>query len=257
MLAQDARMSDPEVRLLLHRYRETGEVRYRNQVVEGHQWLAVLCARRMIRRSESLDDLAQVASIGVMHAAERFDPAFDVLLRTYASATVEGELRRHYRGTWRLRVSRGVQELNLEVTAAIDHLTTTRRSSPTLKDVAVYLGRPYADVVDAYLVGANHRPASLDTPSGDVDEAFEHPALGVDDTALDGVADRTLVEALLARLPPRERVVVELRFIGQLSQTEIGRRLGLSQAHVSRLLQSALRRMRILAEPSTSQLADT
>jgi RNA polymerase sigma-B factor len=247
MIDQALRMSDARATELIRCYRESGDVAYRNMVVEGHEWLAVMCARRMMRRSEPFDDLVQVASIGVLNAAERFDPAYGVLFRTFASATADGELRRHYRGTWRLRVSRGLQELHLQVAAAIDHLTALNQASPTMYEVAAYLDRPYDDVVEAFAVGASHQPASLDaTPVGDGDQSYR-AALGVEDAHLGSVVDRTFLDQLMARLPERERVIVRYRFVDQLSQSEIAQLLGLSQAHVSRLLRTALGRLRALA----------
>ena len=242
----DERMTDERACDLIRTYRETGDVRYRNEVIEGHHWLAVVCARGLRRRSESLDDLVQVASIGLLKATERFDPSFGVLFRTFASATVDGELRRHYRGTWRLRVSRGLQELHLQVSAAIDHLTQQNQASPTLQQVAEYLQRPYDDVLDAFVVGASHRPVPLESPS-DESGTRERSALGCVDEDLAGVVDRTYVEGLMARLPERERRIVECRFVLQLTQSEIAQELQLSQAHVSRLLRSAIDRMRALA----------
>jgi RNA polymerase sigma-B factor len=242
----DERMTDEMACELIRTYRETADVRYRNEVVNGHHWLAVVCARGMMRRSESLDDLVQVASIGLLKATERFDPSFGVLFRTFASATIDGELRRHYRGTWRLRVSRGLQELHLQVSAAIDHLTQQNQASPTLQEVAAYLRRPYDDVLDAFVVGASHRPAPLESHSDDA-VARERAELGGDDEELSRVVDRTYVEGLMARLPERERRIVECRFVLQLTQSEIAQELELSQAHVSRLLRSAIDRMRALA----------
>jgi RNA polymerase sigma-B factor len=239
------RLSDEETARLLTEYRRTGDIALRNRVIEAHAWLAVVCARRLVRRDESLDDLSQVASIGILKAADRFDPSFGVLFRTYASATALGELRRHYRDSWRIRVSRGTQELHLQVVAAIDHLTSERRSSPTLQDVAEYLGRSFDDVLDAYVAGTNHRPAPLhpvgDDASGD---GHEPAALGHVDPGFDHALDRAEVGRLVAGLPAREREIVILRFVCELSQSEIAERLGISQVHVSRLLRRSIEQMR-------------
>jgi RNA polymerase sigma-B factor len=257
MIHDEVRMSDREATELIEKYRRTGDVQYRNQVVEGHAWLAAVCARRMVRRSEPLDDLVQVASIGILQAAERFDPSFGVLFRTFASATAEGELRRHYRGTWRIRVARGLQELHLQVSAAIDHLTSTRQASPTLHEVAEFLGKPYDDVVDAYVAGASHQPAPLEPRTDESDEIHESSALGRIDADFDRVVDRYFLDDLMARLPERQRIIVEYRFTHQMSQSEIAQRLDLSQAHVSRLLRDAIQRMRTMVSADRShQMSD-
>jgi RNA polymerase sigma-B factor len=238
------RLSDEDTARLLEEYRRTGDIALRNRVVEAHAWLAVVCARRLVRRDETIDDLAQVASIGILKAADRFDPSFGVLFRTYASATALGELRRHYRDSWRIRVSRGTQELHLQVVAAIDHLTAERRSSPTLQDVAEYLGRSFDDVLDAYVAGTNHRPAPLHPVNDDGGEGHEPAALGQIDAAFDHALDRAEVGRLVAGLPDREREIVILRFVCELSQSEIAQRLGISQVHVSRLLRRSIEQMR-------------
>jgi RNA polymerase sigma-B factor len=240
-----SRLSDEDTARLLADYRRTGDISLRNRVVEAHTWLAVVCARRLVRRDEPLDDLAQVASIGILKAADRFDPSFGVLFRTYASATALGELRRHYRDSWRIRVSRGTQELHLQVVAAIDHLTSQRRTSPTLQDVAEYLGRSFDDVLDAYVAGTNHRPAPLHPTGEDSSgEAHEMAALGQVDVAFDHALDRAEVGRLVAGLPERDREIVILRFVCELTQSEIAERVGISQVHVSRLLRRAIQQMR-------------
>ena len=241
-------MSDEETARLLGEYRRSGNVDLRNRVIEAHGWLALVCARRLRRRNEPLDDLVQVANIGILKAAERYDPTFGVLFRTYASATAYGELRRHYRGTWRLRVARGTQELHLDVIGAIDHLTARNGTSPTLQEVATYLGREYDDVVDAYVAGANHQPLTLDAVHReDSSEHRESPYLSRVDPAFDDVLDRSETDRLVAVLPPRLQEIVRLRFHEQLSQSEIAARVGASQVHISRLLRDAIERMRAAA----------
>jgi RNA polymerase sigma-B factor len=186
-----------------------------------------------------------------LKAAERYDPAFGVLFRTYASATAYGELRRHYRGTWRLRVARGMQELHLDVIGAIDHLTAQRGASPTLQEVAVYLGREYEDVLDAYVAGANHQPLTIDNVHReDGGDGRESPYLSRTDPGFDDVLDRYETDRLVATLPARLQEIVRLRFEEQLSQSEIAARVGASQVHISRLLRDAIERMRTAARSS-------
>jgi RNA polymerase sigma-B factor len=233
-------MTDDAAATLLAEYRRTGDARVRNQVVEAHEWLARARARRLMRRSESLDDLSQVASIGVLKAAERFDPSFGVMFRSFASITADGELRRYYRSTWRVRVPRSVQELALDIAAATDRLTSTRHAAPTIADLAHYLERPVADVEQAVIAGQNHRPGSLDQS---IEQGGDARSPSVDGE-LDGLFDRCLIDELLADLPSRLQRIVRMRFLGSMTQSEIGDELGMSQVHVSRLLNRALSTMR-------------
>jgi len=148
-----ARMSDDRAVLLLDRYRVSGDRRYRNEVVEAHLWLAEARARRLQRRAEAIEDLVQVAVIGVLHAADRFESDFGVMFRTFAAVTADGELRRHYRSSWRMRVPRAVQELSLQVEDVSERLTLSRGAVASLADVADGLHRPLREVEEAFLAG--------------------------------------------------------------------------------------------------------
>lgn len=234
------RMTDDEAAVLIGDFHRSGDIRLRNRVVEAHEWLARVRARRLMRRSESLDDLAQVASIGILKAAERFDPSFGVMFRSFASITADGELRRYYRSTWRVRVPRSLQELALEIAAATDHLTVMRSAPPTIADIAHYLRRPLADVEQAMLAAESHRPGSLDQG---IERGGDANAPSVDG-GFDDFFDRSLVEHLLAGLPIRLQRIVRMRFDRCMTQSEIGAELGMSQVHVSRLLDRALTTMR-------------
>jgi RNA polymerase sigma-B factor len=236
-----SRMSDDTAARLIEDYHRTGDVRIRNQVVEAHEWLAHVRARRLMRRSESLDDLVQVAAIGVLKATERFDPSFGVMFRSFASITADGELRRYYRSTWRVRVPRSLQELVLEIAAATDHLRAMNHAAPTIGEIAGYLERPVKDIEQAMLAGQNHRPSSLDQG---IEDAGDANAPAMIDPGFDMVFDRSLIEQLLDRLPPRSRRMVELRFGAAMTQAEIAAEFGVSQVHVSRLLAAALSTMR-------------
>jgi RNA polymerase sigma-B factor len=237
-------MTDHAAVALIRDYQQTGDIDIRNQVVEAHEWLARVRARRLMRRSESLDDLVQVASIGILKATERFDSSFGVMFRSFASITVDGELRRYYRSTWRVRVPRSVQELSLDVAAATDQLTAVRHAAPTIADVARYLDRPRADVEHAMLAGQNHRPCSLE-------QGIEHGGDGYAPAVDGGFAqyfDRSLIDELLAELPDRLQRIVRMRYQNGMTQSEIGAELGMSQVHVSRLLGRALSTMRATAD---------
>ncbi len=135
----------------------------RARIVDHFDWLVRICVNQMTRRGESVDDLMQVGTIGLLNAIDRFDPAFGVQFRTFASATISGELRRHYRGAWRMKVARPLQERHLAVTGAIETLTGALRRSPTAKDIADHLKLDVDQVVEAYAVGSTFSLASLNT----------------------------------------------------------------------------------------------
>ena len=219
------------------KYASTCDRALRVEIVEAHQWLASLCARQLRRRGESLDDLMQVANVGLLQAVDRFDPSFGVTFRTFASATMAGVLRRHYRTVWRLRVPRRVQELHVAVGHAIELLTAELRRSPNVAEVAERIGVSEEDVLEALDAGANLLPRSLDFTD-------EQSAVAVDDDALDAAERRIDVKQLLGSLQPLPRRVLCLRFFHGLTQTEIAEELGTSQVQVSRILRVTLGNLR-------------
>jgi RNA polymerase sigma-B factor len=242
--------NDAELAQLFIEYHQTRDRRLRNHLVESYRWLAVVCARQMANRGEPLDDLIQVALIGVVKAVERFDPEYGVAFKTFGTVTVLGELRRHYRdATWRVRVPRRLQELHLEINGARDRLTHRLNRSPTVEDISEYLDVPVDLVIDAICAGSNYRTVPLVPVNDDVgddedDVMAEGQTLGSHDAALDHVVDRTDVARLLDHLPERERRIVELRFFHGMTQSDIAAAVGLSQVHISRLLRNALARLR-------------
>jgi RNA polymerase sigma-B factor len=223
-------------------------------LVADHRWLAQMVGRRLARRGEPIDDLVQVAMIGILKAVERFDPEMGVTFRTYASATAEGEVRRHYRdATWGIHVTRSLQERYLAVSGAREHLSSSLGRSPTVEDVAGYLMLQPDEVIEAMCVGANYRAMSIDAPVTDgrgdsaPAEADLPPASGL--WGDDVLALRIDVRRALERLTPRERTVVFLRYFREMTQSEIAGALGLSQVHVSRLLRTALVHLRTTFPP--------
>ena len=231
---------------MLRRYRETGDRRLRNQVVEQHRWLAVVIAQDFRTGSEPLDDLIQVACVGLLKAAERFDPDLGVEFRTYGAVTARGELRRYYRdAAWSLRVPRRLQELRYEVRAATDVLVERLRRSPTTDEVAEYLHVDADEILDCLCADRNFRSLALDTV--DAGQGGRDPT-GAPDSGYGVVDSHHAFDELVALLPQRLRRVVEMRFVDQLKQSEIAADLGVSQVHVSRLLRAALERLRLFAE---------
>lgn len=223
-----------------HEYSVTRDRELRARIVEHFEWLVRICVNQMTRRGESVDDLMQVGTIGLLNAIDRFDPAFGVQFRTFASATISGELRRHYRGAWRMKVARPLQERHLAVNGAIETLTAALRRSPTAKDIAEHLKLDVDEVVEAYAVGSTFSLASLNTDENEHHGARPHAS----DLELQRVEARTDLGTLLSRLSERERKIVYLRFYCEKTQSEIAAELGVSQVHVSRLLRSALETLR-------------
>jgi RNA polymerase sigma-B factor len=221
-------------------YRRTGDRSNRNALVEEHRWIAIRCARRFDGRGEPLDDLIQVAQLGVLKAVERFDPEHGAAFASFAMPTVMGELRRHFRDrTWSIGVPRRLKELHVSLARAVEQLSHTRGRQPTIDELARELHVTPEDILEALDAGAAYRTSPISRPE-DVDDDREPAVLGEEDRELDRADARMAVRRLMDSLPPRERTIVYLRFFGSLTQQEIADRLGLSQVHVSRLLRQCL-----------------
>jgi RNA polymerase sigma-B factor len=233
------RASDQE---RFRQYRASGDRSLRNRLIEDHRWLAVHCARRFAGKGEPLDDLLQVAMLGVLKAVERFDPDYGATFSTFAVPTITGELRRHFRDTtWALHVPRRARDLQHTVKVAVDELSHALGRSPIAEEVAEHAGVPVEEVLDALEAARCYRKAPL-VPSDD-DEDGDLANLGVEDPALGAVDARVMVEHLLKALPARERRMVELRYMCGLTQSQIAEIVGVSQVQVSRLLRASLARM--------------
>lgn len=238
--------ADPrEVARLVEHYRDTGDRRYRNRVVEHHLHLAEYFVRRFANRGVPLEDLRQVALLSIVRAVDRFDPGLEVTFATFAGRTVEGELKRYFRDrTWSVRPPRRTQELHLELRSARERLAQRLGRVPTVKELAVELEVGQDHVIEAMEASAAHRAASLDAPAPSPGDGSEP------DTASQQLAEiergylsvdaRIVVQDLLDRLPPRERTVIELRFFEGLSQPEIAERIGVSQSYLSRIIRRTL-----------------
>ncbi len=231
-------------------FASTRDPALRDQLIEAHLGLAEYLARRFANRGEPLDDLVQVASLGLVKAVERFDPDRGLEFTTFATPTIVGELKRHFRDKgWAVRVPRRVQELHLRVTRVIDDLATEFGRSPTVQEIAQRAGTTEDEVVEAIDAGSAYRSASLDAGRGDDDES---PGLlgqlGEIDPELARAERRAALGPLISGLPEREQVMLYLRFYEGMTQSEIAKRLGISQMHVSRLLSRSLQQLRELAE---------
>jgi RNA polymerase sigma-B factor len=227
-------------------YRRSGERKLRNELIEAHKSLASHLARRFANRGEPFDDLLQVAYLGMLKAVERFDPDRNLEFSTFATATVEGELKRHFRDkTWSVRVPRRPQELHLRLGNVINELSQKLNRAPRVPEVAAELGVSDEEVLEAMEVGGAYRSSSLDAKPAEGHEATAlDRRLGSADHGFDLAEHRVLLDRVLADLPERERTIVELRFFHDMTQTEIAQHVGISQMHVSRLLTRTLVQLR-------------
>jgi RNA polymerase sigma-B factor len=218
----------------------------RNDLVERHRGLAVGLATRFAGRGEEMDDLVQVAMMALTKAIDRFEPDRGVALSTFATVSILGELKRHFRDRgWAVRPPRRVHELYLLVQPAIDDLSQQLKRSPTIPEIAARLRVPIDDVIEAMEAGSRRTTSSLDARTGDgAGESALAAGLGVSD---EGFADAELhltISPLLMRLSARERRILYLRFFLGMSQSEIATEVGISQMHVSRLLARSLEHLR-------------
>ena len=227
-------------------------MRARDQLAEEMLPLARALAGRYAGRGEPLDDLVQVATIGLIKSVDRFDLERGVEFSTYATPTIVGEIKRHFRDKgWAIRVPRRLQELKLSLTKATSELSQSLGRSPTVAEIAAHLQMSEEEVLEGLESANAYSAVSLDAPdAGDDDSRAVADSLGTTDEALEGVEYRESLKPLLERLPPREKKILLLRFFGNMTQSQIAAELGISQMHVSRLLARTLAQLRegLLAE---------
>ncbi|MEL3947589.1 MULTISPECIES: SigB/SigF/SigG family RNA polymerase sigma factor [Streptomyces] len=227
---------------------ENGSAEYaelRNQLVRMHLPLVEHLARRFRNRGEPLDDLTQVATIGLIKSVDRFDPDRGVEFSTYATPTVVGEIKRHFRDKgWAVRVPRRLQELRLALTTATAELSQLHGRSPTVHELAEKLAISEEEVLEGLESANAYSTLSLDVPDTDDESPAVADTLGAEDEALEGVEYRESLKPLLEDLPPREKRILLLRFFGNMTQSQIAQEVGISQMHVSRLLARTLAQLR-------------
>ncbi|MFH9010148.1 SigB/SigF/SigG family RNA polymerase sigma factor [Streptomyces sp. NPDC017943] len=217
----------------------------RNQLVRMHLPLVEHLARRFRNRGEPLDDLTQVATIGLIKSVDRFDPDRGVEFSTYATPTVVGEIKRHFRDKgWAVRVPRRLQELRLSLTTATAELSQLHGRSPTVHELAEKLAISEEEVLEGLESANAYSTLSLDVPDTDDESPAVADTLGAEDEALEGVEYRESLKPLLEDLPPREKRILLLRFFGNMTQSQIAQEVGISQMHVSRLLARTLAQLR-------------
>jgi RNA polymerase sigma-B factor len=240
----------PPVEDLFEVYRSSGDRSVRNQLVEAHRGLAASIANDYRGRGVELDDLIQIAMLGTLKAVERFDPDRGIPFSSFASRTVNGEIKRYFRDrTWAVRPPRSAQERHLDLRRARSGLSTQLGRAPTVAELAAQMGISSDEVLDALEAGAAYRATSLDARRpGDDDTTPLAERLSTGEAPSRPVEMRVLVDQLLDTLPAREATIMRLRFYEDMTQSEIAERLGISQMHVSRLMRRCLDDLRALLE---------
>jgi RNA polymerase sigma-B factor len=242
--AREARAREQD-RELLKRYHEEGDAGAREELIERHLPLVRSLARRYAGRGESLEDIEQVGAIGLIKAIDRFELSRDVSLATYATPNVVGEIKRHFRDKgWAIRVPRALQELNASMSGAIERLTGRLSRSPTIAEIANELKTTPEEVLEAMEVGSAYATVSLSTHSAGDEDLDPLETIGSEDEGFERSEDRAALAPALRALPAREREILRMRFEEGLPQTQIAKRVGLSQMHVSRLIRKSLAAMR-------------
>jgi RNA polymerase sigma-B factor len=241
-------------RRLFCRYRDDGDEAARDQIVARFMPLAERLARRYGWGREPVEDLVQVACMGLVKAVGRFDHERGVAFSTYAVPTIVGELKRHLRDTtWSVHVSQRMRQRVLEVTRAADQLRGRIGRSPTAEEIAEALDMPVICVVEAAEAATAYDAASLDQPGvSEQSTGNGNPAIGFEDERFELVEYGAILQPALGALPGRERLILRLRFDRDMTQDEIARALGMSQMHVSRLLRRSLGKLRHVASTRTA-----
>lgn len=233
---------------LLAEFAESRDPQLREELARRFLPFARSLALRYRGASEPPDDLIQVASVGLVNALDRYDPERGTPFMAFAAPTIMGELKRHFRDrVWTVRVPRGLHDRMASVDSAVVDLTRDLQRSPSVPEIAERLGIDELEVLEVMEAGTNRRPVSLDQPSGGSEEPDEStPAdwIGAEDPGYELIEGRVALEEAIPHLDDRERLVLRLRFVEDMTQSEIAERIGHSQMHVSRILRRTLRRVR-------------
>jgi len=235
-----------------------GDTRAREELTTRFMPLARSLALRYQRSGEPLDDLLQVASLGLVKAIDRFDPAREIAFSSYAVPTILGEIKRYFRDrTWAVRVPRGLQELSMRVDRVVGGLSEELRRSPSVKEIATTVSASEEEVLEALRAGGAYRAVSFEAPTGGTgeDAATLADSVGVDEHGFDRAEERATLAALLEAVSAREREVLRMRFEDDMTQAEIGAAIGVSQMQISRIIRQALQRLRDASGERQPQLA--
>jgi RNA polymerase sigma-B factor len=233
-------------KILLRRYHEEGDLQAREKLIEQYMSLVRSLARRYAYRGEPLDDLVQIGAIGLIKAIDRFDLDRGVELTTYATPNIIGEIKRHFRDKgWAVRVPRGLQELNVQLSRMMDQLTVQLGRSPTIPELAKAAGVEEEQVLEALESGRAYTSLSLSVGGGGEDDDLDPlESLGTDEHGYEVSEDRAVLAPGFRALEPRERMILQLRFFDGLTQSQIAQQIGISQMHVSRLIRRSLEKIR-------------
>jgi RNA polymerase sigma-B factor len=239
-----------KTRELFRELRTAGSQELRAYLIGAHDGLVRHVVKQYSESGESMEDLLGVARLGLINAIDRFDPERGTQFATYAVPTIRGEVRRHFRDKgWGLKVPRRLQELVLRTKKAMEDLTVQHGRSPTYPELAASLGESEDDVIQAVELSQQYDPLSMDTPAGEGEDGHDtapEDIAGTPDESLESLGERTELATAIEALPAREREIIVSRYYRDESQTEIAKRLGISQMHVSRLQHRALGRLRRL-----------
>jgi RNA polymerase sigma-B factor len=237
-------------RQLLRAVHSDRDTRARESLIETNLPLVRALARRYAGRGEPYEDLVQVGTIGLIKAIDRFDPDRGVELQSYAIPMIVGEIKRHFRDRgWSVHVPRRLKELNYKLTTLIDQLSSTLGRSPTIAELAKAASVEPEEVVEALEAGNAYTALSLSVPVGDNPDTILEHTLADPEPVFDDANDRDFISRGLSALPARERRIIELRFFGSMSQSQIAQEIGISQMHVSRLIRRSLETMRREVSP--------
>ncbi len=241
-------MAGKSDKVLLRRYHEQGDIAAREQLIEQYMSLVRSLARRYSYRGEQLEDLVQIGCIGLIKAIDRFDLNRGVELTTYATPNIIGEIKRHFRDRgWSVRVPRGLQELNVQLSRLIEQLTVQLGRSPTIAELAKAANVEEEAVLEALESGRAYSSLSLSAGSGGGDDDGELDpleSLGTEEHAYEVSEDRAVLAPGFKVLDERERRILHLRFFKGLTQSQIAQQVGISQMHVSRLIRRSLEKIR-------------
>jgi len=234
-------------KILLRKYHEEGDLHAREKLIEQYMSLVRSLARRYSYRGEQLEDLVQIGAIGLIKAIDRFDLERGVELTTYATPNIIGEIKRHFRDKgWSVRVPRGLQELNVQLSRLMDQLTVQLSRSPTIPELAKASGSTEEEVLEALESGRAYSSLSLSSGGGTDGEDDLDPleSIGTEEHQYEVSEDRAVLAPGFRALDERERKILQLRFFDGLTQSQIAAHVGISQMHVSRLIRRSLEKIR-------------
>jgi RNA polymerase sigma-B factor len=240
-------MTRVDDKILLRRYHKDGDLQAREQLIEQYMSLVRSLARRYSYRGEQLEDLVQIGAIGLIKAIDRFDLDRGVELTTYATPNIIGEIKRHFRDKgWAVRVPRGLQELNVQLSRLVEQLTVQLGRSPTIPELAKAAGVEEEEALEALESGRAYTSLSLSVGGGGGDDDDLDPleSLGTEEHQYEVSEDRAVLAPGFKALDERERKILQLRFFEGLTQSQIAQQVGISQMHVSRLIRRSLEKIR-------------